>query len=59
MLAGHSDFRRRDEMRNEFIEKVGRKGGWEEGVDCLKGVQTIWSSSDYSYAVDGSCSEEQ
>lgn len=34
-------------------------GGWEGGEDCLKGVRMIWSSSDYSYVVDGSCNYEQ
>lgn len=53
VLAGHGGFRRRDEMRNEFRGKV------EGGLDCEKGVQAIWSSSDDGWAVAGSCSEEE
>lgn len=58
VLAGHSGFRGRDELRNEFREKVegGREG---RGEDCLKGAQRIWSSSEYSYVVSGSCRAEQ
>lgn len=37
VLAGHSGFRGRDELRNEFREKVeGGRGGWlERGTEDL------------------------
>lgn len=54
VLAGHSGFRGRDELRNEFGENVE-----EGGEDCLKGAQRVCSSSEYSYVVSGSCREEQ